>query len=573
MNFLSTSNPSPSTSKLNTTSLHPHPPKQSPTLSHLVSNSASPSPTSSTSSYLSYFDNRSFGGERRESACSNTSWGSMGETPSSKPPDKEDISMEEEKPINPRMISDKSINSVFSSGSGSSSSSSPDPKLSTPELSSSTEEKNPPFLAAPNGVNQISPSSSTASKGECTPRAEIPPPVWPHTSSSSPARKSDYYEEPSAMASTGDESKSSTTRKPSLRRNGSWRRKHASLDSPPTAPHLDPGFPGFTALKHTPPLGPAISAPAPALAPSQPPSLNLYTQPEGRLAPPQSTNGNGSDPNSPDVRRLSDESFRSNGSGSSIIAQSPTTGCEISAPKAPPAGYPLPSVNGMQRRFSVPDQFPSPSSSTSMSTTSTSASSSSSSSNRSNSNKSPNPLPPPPRWACPPAKTNAVSGRALSFGSSQDRPDVSFDDFDPELFEGSENEWIEIIKGAEGRIAIKSTPHLYDIMVWLPGFSLDNITIATRGTRTIHIVADQWDEGDHAQWDIKLGEDANLKSVNAKFTGKELRVTVAREQRFTNPRLMRMSSSNRPSFNSAFSAPSITASSGHNPLERATVTR
>lgn len=34
-----------------------------------------------------------------------------------------------------------------------------------------------------------------------------------------------------------------------------------------------------------------------------------------------------------------------------------------------------------------------------------------------------------------------------------------------------------------------------------------------------------WSRPDHAQWDIKLGEDANLKSVNAKFTGKELRVT------------------------------------------------
>lgn len=34
-----------------------------------------------------------------------------------------------------------------------------------------------------------------------------------------------------------------------------------------------------------------------------------------------------------------------------------------------------------------------------------------------------------------------------------------------------------------------------------------------------------WGCTDHAQWDIKLGEDANLKSVNAKFTGKELRVT------------------------------------------------
>nr|XP_018262139.1 uncharacterized protein I303_05154 [Kwoniella dejecticola CBS 10117]OBR84297.1 hypothetical protein I303_05154 [Kwoniella dejecticola CBS 10117] len=336
-------------------------------------------------------------------------------------------------------------------------------------------------------------------------------------------------------------------------------RRH-SLDTPPTAPQFDPSFPGFTALKQTPSLGPALTTPAQHLE-------GLFTRPEGRLAPPAQPN-TGSDPSSPDVRRLSGESFRSTGSGNSIVAQSPTTGCEISAPKAPPAGYPLPSL-GMQRRFSVPEQFPSPASSNS----STSAASSSSSSCKSNtSHRVATPLPLPPRWACPPAKTNAVSGRALSFGSSQDRPDVSFDDFDPELFEGKENEWIEMIKGAEGRIAIKSTGQFYDIMVWLPGFSLDNITIATRGTRTIHIIADQWDEGDHAQWDIKLGEDANLKSVNAKFSGGELRVTVAREQRFTNPRLTRMSS-NRSSFGPTFSAPSISASSGHNPLERTSTTR
>nr|XP_019012964.1 uncharacterized protein I206_02461 [Kwoniella pini CBS 10737]OCF51745.1 hypothetical protein I206_02461 [Kwoniella pini CBS 10737] len=334
-------------------------------------------------------------------------------------------------------------------------------------------------------------------------------------------------------------------------------RRH-SLDTPPTAPHLAPSFPGFTALKHTPPLVPAVSASKQHLE-------GLPAQPEGRLAPPAQGQGCGMDASSPDVRRLSGESFRSIGSGNSIIAQSPTTGCEISAPKAPPAGYPLPSL-GIQRRSSVPGQFRSPVSSTS----STSATSSSSSSCKSNRLATPPPL--PPRWACPPAKTNAVSGRALSFGSSQDRPDVSFDDFDPELFEGKENEWIEMIKGVEGRIAIKSTAQFYDIMVWLPGFSLDNITIATRGTRTVHIIADQWDEGDHAQWDIKLGEDANLKSVNAKFSGGELRVTVAREQRFTNPKLTRMLSS-RSSIGPTFSSPSISATTGHNPLERATVTR
>lgn len=146
------------------------------------------------------------------------------------------------------------------------------------------------------------------------------------------------------------------------------------------------------------------------------------------------------------------------------------------------------------------------------------------------------------------------------------------DDFDPELLEGAEDEWIEMIKGSEGRIAIKSTPSVYDIMVWLPGFSIDNITIATRGHRTVHIVADQWDEGDHAQWDIKLGEDANLKSVNAKFTGKELRVTVARQlPEWQIARNLRLSNAatKRPN---PCSGPSITATN-INPLERATAAR
>ncbi|WWC88637.1 uncharacterized protein L201_003550 [Kwoniella dendrophila CBS 6074] len=567
MAFLSNN---PTTSKLNTTSLHP--PKQSPTLSHLASSaSASPSPTSSTSSYLSYFDNNnrysgSSFGERRESTCSYTSWGSMGETPSSKPPDDSDITMEEEndpidknrrsQPNTSRLLSTTSIESSSSSSSSSSS----DPKLATPEFPSNLDTF--PTTSIPNHDQRLvsSPSSSTTStapsKGECTPRAELPAPIWPHASASasSPARNSGFFNESFSMSRSDnqlEEPKPSTVRKPSLRRGGSWRRKHASLDTPPTAPHLDPDFPGFTALKHTPPLGPDIS---------QPSSNGFFNQPAATLAPPQPNNGN----DSPDVRRLSGESFRSTGSGNSIIAQSPTTGCEISAPKAPPVGYPLPSLRNAQRRFSGPEQYNSPSSSDA----STFTSSSSSSSNKSRLTTPPPPH--PPRWACPPAKTNAVSGRALSFGSSQDKPDVSFDDFDPELFEGSENEWIEIIKGAEGRIAIKSTPQIYDIMVWLPGFSLDDILIATRGTRTVHIVADQWDEGDHAQWDIKLGEDANLKSVKAQFTGKELRITVAREQRFPHNRFMRMVG-NRPALNSTFSSPSITATSAHNPLERTTV--
>jgi hypothetical protein len=48
-----------------------------------------------------------------------------------------------------------------------------------------------------------------------------------------------------------------------------------------------------------------------------------------------------------------------------------------------------------------------------------------------------------------------------------ERPDI---DFDPELFQSETDDWIEIIKGSEGRIAVKSTKGFYDIMVWLPGF-------------------------------------------------------------------------------------------------------
>ncbi|WRT67982.1 uncharacterized protein IL334_004957 [Kwoniella shivajii] len=556
------------------------PPKQSPSLSHLTasSTSPSPSPTSSNSSVSSFFDSATgrYSGfssdSRRESGCSNTSWGSMGDHMTSSMPSKVEVDMngnqipkEQAKPSSPpsgpsRIPSDKSIESVSSIQSGSSSSSAP--LITTPEFTASSFEKNSPFL---NGEHQSPPSGSTSStphsKGEATPKAERPPPIWPLASTSANVKRSDYCAEPLTMSTTDKEGEQvpSTVRKPSIKRNGSWRRKHASLDTPPTAPHLDPGFPGFTALSRTSPLSSPIS---PAHSLSVAPSTQPI--PEGRLAPP-------TDSTPPDVRRSSGESFRSTGSGNSMSAQSPVTGCEISAPKPPPAGYPLPSLGMSGRRFSVPERFLSPSSTSTRTNTSIASSSSSSSSKQSVKSSTSVP-PPPPRWACPPTKTNAVSGRALSFGSSQDKPDVSFDDFDPELFEGRENEWIEIIKGAEGRIAIKSTEKAYDIMVWLPGFSLDNITIATRGHRTVHIVADQWDEGDHAQWDIKLGEDANLKSVNAKFTGKELRVTVAREQRYTNPRLLRLHSE-RPPLSSTFSSPSITATSESSPLDRAAAPR
>jgi hypothetical protein len=65
-----------------------------------------------------------------------------------------------------------------------------------------------------------------------------------------------------------------------------------------------------------------------------------------------------------------------------------------------------------------------------------------------------------PRWAKAP--------QALSAGAEIDQPDI---DCEAELFEGEDGQWIEIMKGSDGRIAVKSDSTHYNIMVWLPGFS------------------------------------------------------------------------------------------------------
>lgn len=44
-------------------------------------------------------------------------------------------------------------------------------------------------------------------------------------------------------------------------------------------------------------------------------------------------------------------------------------------------------------------------------------------------------------------------------------------DVDPDSAETEDGEEIEVIKGTEGRIAVKATKLSYEIMVWLPGFT------------------------------------------------------------------------------------------------------
>jgi hypothetical protein len=91
--------------------------------------------------------------------------------------------------------------------------------------------------------------------------------------------------------------------------------------------------------------------------------------------------------------------------------------------------------------------------------------------------------------------------------------------------------------------------------------SINDITIVTRKNHVLHIVADQWDENDHAQWEIRLGDDAAMNTIRATFSGSELVITVAR-----NPKLVagNMSMRSNVSMRSASTrAPSLSATLGH----------
>ncbi|KAK4689699.1 hypothetical protein P7C73_g406, partial [Tremellales sp. Uapishka_1] len=375
-------------------------------------------------------------------------------------------------------------------------------------------------------------------KEEDTPRGEIPA-GW--IMSPSPDKVKNRIQDGVEQIREG------RSRTPTLKRDGSWRKKTASLDNTPHIPKVASYFPG--AAPHHPLASNPASQTKHSLANIDTKSLPKPHPPSSAVSAPV-----------PEHRRFSAGSAQS-ASPYRVVAKSSTTGCFISAPISPPAHYPMPLPPSDPSRPS-----PRPASS---------AASTSSSSSSGKGGASSKPKPPAPRWAQPPAQSSSVSGRAASFGSAMDQPDA---DFDPELFEGiPEGEWIEIIKGMEGRIAIKATPAEYEVMVWLPGFSVENIVIATRGSHTLLLMADQWDEGgkpsvpavalsvklnfagDHAQWDIKLGEDADTKKVSAQFSGDELRVKVARiDLRFAN-----RARSLKSSYSDNSYQPSITATVGH----------
>ncbi|KAJ6498904.1 hypothetical protein C8R45DRAFT_821625 [Mycena sanguinolenta] len=101
-------------------------------------------------------------------------------------------------------------------------------------------------------------------------------------------------------------------------------------------------------------------------------------------------------------------------------------------------------------------------------------------------------------------------------------------------------------------IEVETTGEEYRLIVRLPGFKRDGITLATKKRRILHLVADSWNDasasssanansasspnnnntttGAHFERRISFGYDADLERVRAEFDGEILRVVVPRKR-------------------------------------------
>jgi len=79
-------------------------------------------------------------------------------------------------------------------------------------------------------------------------------------------------------------------------------------------------------------------------------------------------------------------------------------------------------------------------------------------------------------------------------------------------------------------IAVHISTLEYKLLVKLPGFQRDAITLAMRKRRVLHIVADNWNDagGGHFERRVSFGYDADLASIKAEFDGETLKIIVPR---------------------------------------------
>ncbi|POY69994.1 hypothetical protein BMF94_7038 [Rhodotorula taiwanensis] len=132
-------------------------------------------------------------------------------------------------------------------------------------------------------------------------------------------------------------------------------------------------------------------------------------------------------------------------------------------------------------------------------------------------------------------------GTSMVIGKPTDEPQtVVFDDGTEEVLveggevyrpEGGEIEFLDQrSEPAETSLQVdRSDPSQIILRVNLPGFSLDNITVAMRRGRKVHIVADAYGaKGGHYERLVFLGSDVSSSAPRAEFDGSLLQIYVQR---------------------------------------------
>ncbi|WFC97311.1 hypothetical protein MYAM1_000021 [Malassezia yamatoensis] len=91
----------------------------------------------------------------------------------------------------------------------------------------------------------------------------------------------------------------------------------------------------------------------------------------------------------------------------------------------------------------------------------------------------------------------------------------------------------ELVQTCDTRMTLMSTEYQYTLSLHVPHFSLEGITVATKGfnRRTLYIIATRWDNGENEFFErrVTFGADADMTAIHARFDGEHLHVEIPRK--------------------------------------------
>ncbi|PPQ98786.1 hypothetical protein CVT24_003344 [Panaeolus cyanescens] len=132
-----------------------------------------------------------------------------------------------------------------------------------------------------------------------------------------------------------------------------------------------------------------------------------------------------------------------------------------------------------------------------------------------------------------PSPTYTVSSASSSISDTYPAPEAPIilpDDVDDNGRPSSSRAFLAHSPARNSTIEVRTYQNEYQLLVGLPGFSSDSITLATKKKRVLHVVADRWDNdgGGHFERRIAFGYDADLSQVKADFDRGVLRISIPR---------------------------------------------